>query len=42
MTGPAEDALESAPIKFLIVDDEDRGFAQWNFLRVAEGGLVLF
>jgi hypothetical protein len=38
VAGPDEDALESASIKFFVVNDEDRGFTQWKFLRVAEGG----
>ena len=33
-----ENALEGAPIEFLVVDDEDIGFTQWGCLRLAEGG----
>jgi len=33
-----ENALEGAPIEFLVVNDEDVGFAQWDCLRFAEGG----
>jgi hypothetical protein len=38
VAGPDENALESASIEFFVVNDEDCGFAQWKFLRVAEGG----
>jgi hypothetical protein len=38
MTDAPKDALERSAIEFLVVDDENGGFAQWNFLRVAEGG----
>ncbi len=33
-----EDALECAPIELLVVNDKDVGIAQWDYLRVAEGG----
>jgi len=33
-----ENALKCAPIEFLVIDDEDVGLAQWDCLRVAEGG----
>ena len=33
-----ENALECAPIEFLVVNDKDVGFAQWDCLRFAEGG----
>jgi two-component system response regulator HydG len=33
-----ENALECAPIEFLVVNDKDVGISQWDCLRVAEGG----
>jgi len=33
-----EDALECAPVEFLVVNDENVRDTQWDRLRVAEGG----
>jgi len=38
MADANQDALEGSPIEFLVVDDEDVGFTQWDCLRLAEGG----
>jgi hypothetical protein len=42
MADTTQNALEGAPIEFLVVDDENGRFAQWSFLRGAEGGSGYF
>jgi hypothetical protein len=38
MADTTENALEGAPIEFLVVNDENGRFAQRGILRGAEGG----